>query len=79
MADREIPVRELRNDVSRILREVEQGQSFTVTSRGRPVARVVPTPQRWVPGEVLAEIMRQTPVDGEAWLRDIPDFDEEDM
>ncbi len=48
-------------------------------SRGRPVARVVPTPQRWVPGEVLAEIIRQTPVDGEAWLRDIPDFDEDDM
>ncbi len=79
MPEREIPVRELRNDVSRILREVEQGQSFTVTSRGRPVARVIPTPQTWVPGEVLAEIMRRTPVDGEAWLRDIPDFDEDDM
>ncbi len=79
MPEREIPVRELRNDVSRILREVERGHSFTVTSRGRPVARVVPTPQRWVSGEALAEIKRQTPVDAEGWLRDIPDFDEEDM
>lgn len=79
MPERQIPVRELRNDVSRILREVEQGQSFTVTSRGRPVARVVPTPQRWVPSEVLAEIKRRTPVDDEAWMRDIPDFDEDDM
>ncbi len=33
----------------------------------------------WVPGEVLAEIKRRTPVDGEAWLRDISDFDEDDM
>ncbi len=40
---------------------------------------MVPTPQTWVPGEVLAEIKRRTPVDGEAWLRDIPDFDEDDM
>ncbi len=79
MAAREIPVRELRNDVSRILREVEQGQSFTVTSRGRPVAQVVPVPQRWVAPEVLADIMRRTPVDGDAWMRDIPDFDEDDM
>lgn len=79
MPEREIPVRELRNDVSRILREVEAGASFTVTSHGRSVARVVPLPQRWVPGEVLAEIMRATPVDGESWLADIPDFDENDM
>lgn len=79
MADVEIPVRELRNDVSRILREVEGGASFTVTSRGRPVARVVPLPQTWVPGEVLAEIKRRTPVDAEAWMNDVPDFDEDDM
>lgn len=79
MADREIPVRELRNDVSRILREVEAGASFTVTSHGRSVARVVPLPQRWVSGEVLAEIKRRTPVDAESWIADIPEFDEEDM
>jgi prevent-host-death family protein len=27
---------------SRILREVAQGDSFTVTSHGRPIARIVP-------------------------------------
>lgn len=42
MADRVIPQRELRNNISTILREAEAGQSFTVTVRGRPVARVVP-------------------------------------
>lgn len=37
-----IGVRELRQDASRWLREVEAGASVTVTSRGRPVARLVP-------------------------------------
>jgi prevent-host-death family protein len=42
MADRVIPQRELRNNISAVLREAEAGQSFTITVRGRPVARVVP-------------------------------------
>jgi prevent-host-death family protein len=42
MADRTIPQRELRNNISAVLRAVEAGQTFTVTVRGRPVARVVP-------------------------------------
>jgi prevent-host-death family protein len=42
MADRTIPQRELRNNVSEILRAAEAGETFTVTVRGRPVARVVP-------------------------------------
>lgn len=79
MAEREIPVRELRNDVSRILREVQAGESFTVTSHGEPVARVVPAPQTWVPGEVLAEIIRRTPVDAEAFLRDIDEFEDDEI
>ncbi|WP_022926747.1 type II toxin-antitoxin system Phd/YefM family antitoxin [Patulibacter americanus] len=42
MADRTIPQRELRNNVGEVLRAVEAGESFTVTVRGRPVARLVP-------------------------------------
>ncbi len=42
MADRTIPQRELRNNVSAVLRAAEAGETFTVTVRGRPVARVVP-------------------------------------
>ncbi|MGH2715993.1 MAG: type II toxin-antitoxin system Phd/YefM family antitoxin [Thermoleophilaceae bacterium] len=42
MADRVIPQRELRNNIASVLREAEAGQSFTVTVRGRAVARVVP-------------------------------------
>ena len=42
MADRTIPQRELRNNISEVLRAAEAGETFTVTVRGRPVARVVP-------------------------------------
>jgi prevent-host-death family protein len=42
MAERSIPQRELRNNVGAILRAAEAGETFTVTVRGRPVARLVP-------------------------------------
>ncbi|MDQ2846557.1 MAG: type II toxin-antitoxin system prevent-host-death family antitoxin [Actinomycetota bacterium] len=34
--------RELRNDSAEVMRQVEQGQSYTVTRRGVPVARLSP-------------------------------------
>jgi prevent-host-death family protein len=39
-----IGVRELRQHASRWLRRVAAGESFEVTDRGRPVARLVPVP-----------------------------------
>lgn len=39
---RSISQRELRNDNAEIMRDVEQGESFTVTRRGVPVARLQP-------------------------------------
>ena len=42
MADRTIPQRELRNNIGAVLRAAEAGETFTVTVRGRAVARVVP-------------------------------------
>ncbi|MGI9081819.1 MAG: type II toxin-antitoxin system Phd/YefM family antitoxin [Thermoleophilaceae bacterium] len=42
MADRTIPQRELRNNISAVLRAAEAGETFTVTVRGRPVARLTP-------------------------------------
>lgn len=42
---RSIGVRELRQQASRYLREVERGDSIEVTDRGRPVARLVPVPR----------------------------------
>lgn len=34
--------RELRNESSRVLREVSEGHSFVLTNRGVPVGRVIP-------------------------------------
>ena len=38
----EIPLRELRNQISRVLRRVEAGERLTVTVDGRPVADLIP-------------------------------------
>lgn len=44
MAD--VPARELRNDISAVLRRVERGERLRVTVSGRPVAELVPLPRR---------------------------------
>ena len=44
MEVRTISQRELRNDNAEVMRGVEQGESYTVTRRGVPVARVIPIP-----------------------------------
>ena len=38
-----VGVRELRQNLSRYLRQVKEGESFTVTERGREVARLSPS------------------------------------
>jgi prevent-host-death family protein len=42
----EIPARELRNDVSAVLRRVEAGEHLTVTVSGRRVAELMPLAPR---------------------------------
>ena len=44
MAD--VAARELRNDVSGVLRRVEAGERLRVTVSGRPVAELLPLPTR---------------------------------
>lgn len=38
-----VGVREMRQNLSRFLERVEDGESFEITARGRPVARLVPS------------------------------------
>lgn len=62
----EIPSRELRNDTAGVLRRVESGESFTVTSNGRPVAQLVPVPRperRWMPRAELVRLVREAQAD----------------
>ncbi len=42
----DLPARELRNNVSVVLRRVEAGERLRVTVSGRPVAELVPLPHR---------------------------------
>jgi prevent-host-death family protein len=77
MADRTIPQRELRNNVGAVLRDAEAGSTFTVTVRGKPVARVVPLeegPRRFVDAETLREILRM-PIDDQ-YAADIEGLEE---
>jgi len=57
MADRTIPQRELRNNIGAVLRAAEAGETFTVTVRGRAVARVVPPGDR---GRPQVDVDRET-------------------
>ena len=43
---KQVGVRELRQQASQWLRRVAAGESFEVTDRGRPVALLVPVPER---------------------------------
>jgi prevent-host-death family protein len=62
---RSIPQRELRNNISRVLREVEAGESVTVTVDGRPVAQIVPVESRrvFVPRQQLQRLFHDAPLD----------------
>lgn len=62
-----IAQRELRNDVSAILRRVAAGESFTVTVRGEAVAELAPIrrPKQFVPRDELVGILRARDPDPE--------------
>jgi prevent-host-death family protein len=62
---RAIGIRELRQQASRYLREVQGGETIEVTDRGQPVARLVPVPSE--DGlEMLIASGRVTPPRGDA-------------
>ncbi|WP_432524473.1 type II toxin-antitoxin system Phd/YefM family antitoxin [Kineococcus sp. SYSU DK006] len=76
-----IPVRDVRNHYAQIMREVQQGETFTVTSDGNPIATISPYvapdgPQTWVPAERVVGALAHLdlPADTAARLR--ADLDE---
>jgi prevent-host-death family protein len=56
----DIPARELRNDVSAVLRRVEAGERLRVTVSGRPVAELAPLPSKptSIPWEQFRESLK---------------------
>lgn len=78
----DVPLRELRNNTSAVLRRVEDGERITVTVNGRGVAQLVPLPRR--PGFLPWETVLAHPADtglhddlaellGEETTDDLPD------
>lgn len=73
----EIPQRELRNDISSVLRRVEAGETLRVTVHGRPVAQIGPLAERgrFVTRERLVATLAGTlaPGDGTVLRADLAD------
>lgn len=68
-----VGVRELRQNASEILREVEAGESATVTVAGRPVAQIVPIrAERWTTWERIREVF-DSPTDA-GWDAELREF-----
>ena len=74
-----IPQRELRNNVSDVLRRAEAGERFTITVAGRPVAELGPAAgaRRGTSVTDMWRILAENPVDAE-WAEDLRRMREED-
>jgi prevent-host-death family protein len=62
----EIASRELRNSTADVLRRVEAGDEIVITTRGKPVAALVPLAQerrRWLPRAELAGRLKAAQAD----------------
>jgi len=73
--DHAISAAEANRSFSRLLRDVQAGQSYVVTSHGRPVARIVPcdeadTARRAALEALLQRLDAQPAIDIGSWTRD---------
>jgi len=65
-----ITVGHLRQNPTAMLRQVQGGQSYVVTSHGLPIAQVSPIEQpRWVPSELVNELLSAPEETG--WLEEL--------
>lgn len=70
MADT-ISIGELRQNPTRMLREVRAGATYTITDHGEPVAEVAAVRrQRWVPSADVDALLRELGAD-DAWTQEI--------
>lgn len=64
--EHEVASRELRNDTAGLLRRIEGGEEIVITSRGKPVAALVPLTaqrRRWLSGAELARRLTMAQAD----------------
>ena len=66
-----ISVGELRQNPTRMLRDVKAGATYTITDHGDPVAEVVAVRRRrWIPSSEVDAMLRDLGAD-DAWAQDI--------
>lgn len=65
MSHMKVSVRQLRNDTATVVAAVQAGQRVTLTSRGEPIADVVPHQRRtrWVSGEWMRSQLAERQAD----------------
>jgi prevent-host-death family protein len=75
-----IPQRELRNQISDVLRRAEGGERFTITVGGRPVAELGPlaSARRPAAPDRLAAVLAEAPADT-AWAVQLRQMRENDL
>ncbi|MGH2453600.1 MAG: type II toxin-antitoxin system Phd/YefM family antitoxin [bacterium] len=56
---RKIGVREAKARLSEILKDVERGRAWTITARGRPIARLIPVATKETVEEWIARLERE--------------------
>ena len=67
---RTVGLRELRQEASDLVRQVESGEEIEITVSGRPAARMVPAaPKRWQRWDRVAELFSGRP--DPDWQRDL--------
>ena len=77
----QISQRELRNDSGRIMRGLDEGQSYIVSRNGTPVAELRPLRRhRFVSAHAAVEMFRGAPrVDAATLRRDLDDLVDQDL
>ncbi len=56
--ERSITVGQLRQNPTRMLSDVQEGETYTITNHGRPIADVVPHRESaWVPVDAVRELL----------------------
>jgi prevent-host-death family protein len=74
--DRTVGLRELRQQASELVRQVQAGEEVTITVAGRPSARIIPVaPRTWRKWDDVAELF-QGPADVD-WDADRAHLDDE--
>ena len=74
-----ISQRELRNDSGRIMRALDDGQSFVITRNGRPVGELRPLRRdRFVDAVTVVDVFRHAPaVDAASFREDLDRYVEQ--